>query len=143
MRWTSARRTCRSTRTRRSARAAIPGATAYTDNLLRPYRATPGIEQNLPDFYDTYHSMQFSLNRRFPERSPVRRELHVGHLFEGNTGLQRFLQHSADGKVSVSPANAKYEELMKTLDPRPHFLKANAVWSIRAQLRTRVRSSTR
>ena len=30
----------------------------------------------------------------------------------------------------MSPANAKYEALMKTLDKRPHFLKANVVWAI-------------
>jgi hypothetical protein len=110
--------------------SAIPGATAYTQNLLRPFRGYAGIEQNLPDFYDTYHSMQFSLNRRFRNGLLFGVNYTWGIFFEGNTGLQRFLQHSADGKVSVSPANEKYEELMKTLDPRPHFLKANAVWSI-------------
>jgi hypothetical protein len=110
--------------------SAIPGATAYTDNLLRPYRGYAGIEQNLPDFYDTYHSMQFSLNRRFHNGLLFGVNYTWGIFFEGNTGLQRFLQHSADGKVSVSPNNAKYEELMKTLDKRPHFLKANVVWAI-------------
>jgi hypothetical protein len=110
--------------------SSTPGATAYTANLLRPYRGYAGIEQNLPDFHDTYHSMQFSLNRRFHNGLLFGVNYTWGIFFEGNTGLQRFLQHSADGKVSVAPSNAKYEELMKTLDRRPHFLKANVVWSI-------------
>ena len=96
--------------------SAIPGATAYTANLLRPYRGYAGIEQNLPDFHDTYHSMQFSLNRRFHNGLLFGVNYTWGIFFEGNTGLQRQLQHSADGKVSVRPENAQYEELNKTLD---------------------------
>jgi hypothetical protein len=108
----------------------IPGGTAYINNLLRPYRGYSGIEQNLPDFYDTYHSMQFSLNRRFRNGLLFGVNYTWGIFFEGNTGLTRQLQHSADGKVSVRPEDAQFEELNKTLDKRPHFLKANAVWAI-------------
>jgi hypothetical protein len=108
----------------------IPGATAYTANLLRSYKGYAAIEQNLPDFYDTYHSLQTSLNRRFQNGLLFGVNYTYGMFFEGNTGLQRRLEHSADGSVSVRADNATFEDLMKTLDRRPHFLKANAVWSI-------------
>ena len=53
----------------------VPGQTAYTTNLLRPFQGFAGIEQNTTEFYDTYHSIQFSLNRRFQRRVLVRSDL--------------------------------------------------------------------
>lgn len=52
-----------------------------------------------------------------------------GLSFTGNTGLVKRLQHSADGSFSVRPDQKEYEELNKNLDMRPHFFKANAIWS--------------
>ena len=45
--------------------ATYPGQTAYTTNLLRPYLGFNTIGQNTTRFYDTYHSIQMTLNRRF------------------------------------------------------------------------------
>src|SRR5213075_1212986 len=36
----------------------VPGANAYTTNLLRPYQGFSSIQQNTGEFSDTYHSIQ-------------------------------------------------------------------------------------
>jgi hypothetical protein len=107
----------------------VPGATAYTSNLLRPYRGLGTVEQNTTEFYDTYHSMQFSLNRRFRNGFSFGANYTLGLSFTGNTGLVKRLQHSPDGTFSIRADQAEYEELNKNLDMRPHFFKANAIWA--------------
>jgi hypothetical protein len=107
----------------------VPGAAAYTTNLLRPYRGLGNIEQNTTEFSDLYHSMQMSLNRRFRNGFSFGAAYTWGLSFTGNTGLVKRLQHNADGSFSLRADQAEYEELNKNLDMRPHFLKANAIWA--------------
>ena len=107
----------------------VPGANAYTSNLLRPYRGLGTVEQNTTEFYDTYHSLQFSLNRRFRNGFSFGANYTLGLSFTGNTGLVKRLQHAADGSFSIRADQADYEELNKDLDMRPHFFKANAIWA--------------
>jgi hypothetical protein len=108
----------------------VPGATAYPANLLRPYKGYAGIEMNLPAFWDTYHSLQMNINRRFKNGFLIGANYTYGISLKGNTGLQLRYQHAADGTLSVRSDEAAYEKLMETLDRRPHFFKANGVWSI-------------
>jgi len=109
---------------------AVPGATAYTQNLLRPYRGLSNINQNTTEFWDLYHSLQMSLNRRFRNGFSFGANYTWGISFTGNTGLQKRLQHAADGTFSIRADQAEYEALNKNLDRRPHYLKANAVWDL-------------
>jgi hypothetical protein len=108
----------------------IPGATAYATNLLRPYLGYNSIEQNLPGFWDTYHSLQMNVNRRFKNGILFGANYTYGISLKGNTGYSQRFQHAADGTISLRSDEAAYETLMETLDRRPHFFKANAVWSI-------------
>jgi hypothetical protein len=110
--------------------SAIPGATAYTTNLLRPYRGYAGIEENQTEFWDTYHSLQTNVLRRFRNGFSFGVNYTWGISFEGNTGLNKRFQHASDGTMSLRADQGAYETLMKTLDRRPHILKANAVWNI-------------
>ncbi|PYQ95716.1 MAG: hypothetical protein DMF97_16545, partial [Acidobacteria bacterium] len=109
---------------------AVPGATAFTQNLLRPYRGLSTINQNTTDFWDLYHSLQTSLNRRFRNGFSFGANYTWGISFTGNTGLLKRLQHAADGTFSLRADQAEYEELNKNLDARPHYVKANAVWEL-------------
>lgn len=109
---------------------AVPGAAAYTQNLLRPYRGLSNINQNTTEFWDLYHSLQMSLNRRFRNGFSFGANYTWGISFTGNTGLQKRLQHAADGTFSRRADQAEYEELNRNLDRRPHYLKANAVWAL-------------
>ena len=110
--------------------SAVPGAAAYTQNLLRPYRGLSNINQNTTDFWDLYHSLQVSLNRRFRDGFSFGANYTYGISFTGNTGLQKRLQHAADGTFSLRADQAAYEQMNKYLDRRPHYLKANAVWDL-------------
>jgi hypothetical protein len=111
--------------------SAVPGATAYTSNLLRPYPALSTIQQNTTSFWDTYHSLQFSLQRRFTKGLlfgvNYTRQLHL----LGNTGLVQQIQHSSTGAISYMSDNAAYQKLndITTYD-QPNYFVANAVWSI-------------
>jgi hypothetical protein len=109
--------------------ATYPGQTAYPTNLLRPYLGFNTIGQNLPAFWDTYHSIQMNLNRRFQHGFSFGANYTYGISLKGNTGLSQRYQHAADGALSLRPDQQQYEDLMSTLDRRPHFLIANAVWN--------------
>jgi len=97
--------------------------------LLRPFRGFAGIEENQTEFWDTYHSLQFNVNRRFAGGFSFGANYTYGISLKGNTGLNRRLQHAADGTISVRADQAQYEKLMETLDVRPHLLKANGIWN--------------
>ncbi|HTS30174.1 MAG TPA: carboxypeptidase-like regulatory domain-containing protein [Bryobacteraceae bacterium] len=111
--------------------SSVPGATAYTTNLLRPYAGLGVVNQNTTGFFDTYHSLQFSLNRRFSRGLlfgiNYTRELH----FISNQGLVVQTQHSSTGAISLLPDWGAYQKLNeKYTNDIPNYFVANAVWSI-------------
>ena len=112
------------------AASAIPGASALTTNLLRPYRGLGIIAQQETSFWDTYHSLQFTLNRRYRNSFAFGVNYTRGLSFKGNTGLQLRLQHNPDGSYSIRPDQAQYEALNENLDLRPNIVKANALWDL-------------
>jgi hypothetical protein len=107
----------------------IPGKTAYVTNLLRPYRGLGPIEQNATEFWDTYHSLQFNVNRRFRNGFSFGANYTYGISLKGNTGLNQRFQHAADGTISLRSDQKAYEKLMEKLDRRPHVAMFNAVWN--------------
>jgi len=108
----------------------VPGQTAYPSNALKPFLGLANIAQNSPDFHDLYHSLQISLNRRYRNGFSFGANYTYGISFTGNTGITERLQHAPDGTISLRSDEAAYEELFNTLDRRPHFLKANAIWAL-------------
>jgi hypothetical protein len=109
--------------------ATFPGQSAYTTNLLRPYLGYGGINQNTTAFYDTYHSIQASANRRFKNGFSFGAAYTYGISLKGNTGLNQRLIHAADGTITLRADEQAYEDLLSTLDRRPHFFKFNSVWN--------------
>jgi hypothetical protein len=107
-----------------------PGAAAYTTNLLRSYRGLSTIAQQTADFYDTYHSIQSNYNRRFRNGVQFGLNYTLSLSFTGNTGLQKRLQHGADGSVSVRADQAEYEALFENLNLQRHLIKGNWVWDL-------------
>jgi hypothetical protein len=112
--------------------SAIPGATAYTTNLLRPFLGFNTIGQNTTEFYDTYHSIQANVNRRFQGGFLFQAAYTYGISLKGNTGLSQRYVHAPDGTISFRSDQQAYENLNSTLDRRPHFLILNGVWDSRA-----------
>ena len=109
---------------------AIPGQTALTANLLRPYRGFANINENQTEFWDTYHSIQTSLNRRFRNGFQFGVNYTYGISYKGNLGLQQRYVHNPDGSFRLRDDQDEFEKLNETLDRLPHQLKANAVWAI-------------
>ena len=110
--------------------SAVPGQNALTTNLLRPYQGYSNIAQNTTEFYDTYHSIQASFNRRFRNGVQFGVNYTLGLSYVGNTDLQKRLQHAPDGTYSIRADQAQYEALNKNLDNRRHIVKANWVWDL-------------
>ncbi len=108
----------------------VPGANAYTANLLRPYPGLGGINMNAPDFQDTYHSMQFNLVRRFSKGFSFGANYTFGISLKGNTGLT-YRYTNVNGVPTLRSDWQQYEDLMSNLMSQPpHVIKLNAVWSI-------------
>jgi hypothetical protein len=110
--------------------SAVPGANAFTTNILRPYQGLSTINQNTTAFWDTYHSVQFTLNRRYRNGFAWGANWTRGLSFKGNTGLQLRLQHNPDGSYQVRSDQAQYEALNQNLDLRPNVIKANGLYDI-------------
>jgi len=103
----------------------VPGANAYTSNLLRPYAGLNTIGQQTAQFHDTFNSIQTNFNRRFRNGLAFGVNWTYSISFTGNTGLTQRIQHAADGTITLRSDQGQYEELMKDLNLQRHLIKAN------------------
>ena len=110
--------------------SSVPGATAYTTNLLRSFRGLSTIAQQTTEFEDTYHSIQTNFNRRFRDGLQFGLNYTLSLSLTGNTGLQKRLQHAPDGTISLRDDQDEYEALNKNLNLQRHLIKGNAVWDL-------------
>ena len=115
--------------------SSVPGASAYTTNLLRAFRGLANINEQETRFWDEYHSIQMSLNRRFRNGLAFGTNYTLGLSLKGNTGLQQRLQHAADGTISLRADQAAYETLNENLALQRHVIKSYAVWISRTRRR--------
>jgi len=65
----------------------VPGATAYTTNLLRAFRGLASINEQETRYWDEYHSIQMSFNRRSRNGLAFGTNYTLGLSLKGNTGL--------------------------------------------------------
>jgi carboxypeptidase family protein/TonB-dependent receptor-like protein len=115
--------------------SSVPGATAYTTNLLRAYRGFASINEQQTIFWDEYHGIQMSLNRRSRSGLAFGTNYTLGLSLKGNDGygtfgLQQRLQHAADGTISLRSDQAAYEKLNENLALQRHVVKSYAVWDL-------------
>lgn len=110
--------------------SAVPGANAYTTNLLRAFRGLASINEQQTEFWDEYHSIQMSLNRRLRNGLSFGTNYTLGLSLKGNTGLQLRLQHAADGTISIRSDEAAYEKLNENLALQRHVIKSYVVWNV-------------
>jgi hypothetical protein len=110
--------------------SSVPGASAYPSSLLRPFRGLSNINEQETRYWDTYHGLQFSLNRRYQGGLAFGANYNLALSLKGNTGLVMRLQHAADGTISIRPDQAQYEALNQNLAMQRHVIKMFAVWDI-------------
>ena len=110
--------------------SAIPGARAFQEELLRPFRGYGNINQQTQDFWRQYHGLQFSWNRRFRNGFSGQVNYNLTLSDTGTMGVPLRLQHNADGSISVRDDQAAYNELLKDQNTRTHIIRTNFVWDL-------------
>lgn len=105
----------------------VPGARAVPSDLMRAFRGLGDINEQQGRFYETYHVVQASYNRRFTRGAQF--GVHYAYTFSatGNTGLQRRLSHLSDGSIVERADQLGYEDLNRNLDHLKHVFNANFV----------------
>ena len=116
--------------TRSAAVAAVAGSGAYVQELLRPIRGYANIDQQWQEFERTFHSMQFSANRRFRNGVSFGGNYTLSLSDNGTTGVPLRLQHAADGSYSIREDQAIFNDLMKNQGLQRHIVKANFIWNL-------------
>ncbi|HEV3217109.1 MAG TPA: carboxypeptidase-like regulatory domain-containing protein [Vicinamibacterales bacterium] len=112
------------------AASAIPGASAVTTDLLRPYRGLGSIVTTWPRFYTQYDSIQTTYNRRFHNGWQAGLAWTLGLRFNGNTFSPIHLQHNADGTIGVASYQAQDDALLSNVGLRRHIIKAQFAWQL-------------
>lgn len=108
--------------------AGIPGATARSTDLLRALRGYGTINQIQQRGWNTYHSIQLSINRRFRNGLSFGFNDTMGLSEQANTNPR--LQHNPDGSFFVRADQALADELLGAPDPQAHIMKGNFVWDL-------------
>jgi hypothetical protein len=105
-----------------------PGASALSADLLRAMRGYGAITQNQQTGWRTFHSLQFSINRRF------RNGLSFGFndtwsLYDHQSTTPRF-DHGSDGMAVPRADQAQADELLGTAVGQAHLMRGNFVWDL-------------
>lgn len=113
-----------------------PAGRALTTDFLRPYAGFGSIGMNLPDFHETFHSIQSAWNRRYRNGfsfggSYTLTLSHTGNIQPlGSTLPPLRLEHHADGTFSVRADQKEYQELNKNMGTPRHVLRLQGVWDL-------------
>jgi hypothetical protein len=110
------------------AASATPGATAIVSDLMRTFQGYSSITQTSGWLHRTYHSLQFSLQRRFTNGLAFGFTDTIGLYDHQNTTPR--LQHAADGTYSVRADQADADKLLGDNNPQAHIIKGNFVWDL-------------
>ena len=110
------------------AASATPGATAVSNDLMRPYPGVGQINQNWGIGTNTYHSIQTSFNRRFRDGVSFGLNYTLGLANTGTAGNPVRLQHNADGSYVIRGDQAQADEVLKDQGLQRHTIKGNVVW---------------
>ena len=112
------------------AASSIPGATAVTTDLLRPYRGLGALQVMWGRTWNEYHSMQASFNRRYRDGLQFGLNYTLGLSYKGNTITPLRLQHAADGSFSIRSDQAEADKLLEDTGLRRHTVKGSFVWDL-------------
>lgn len=104
------------------------GATAVSQDQMRPFRGYGGITQQWGRGWRTYHSLQLSFQRRF--RNGVSFGFNDTISVYDKQAAGARLQHNADGSYSLRSDQAEADRLLGEVNTPLHIMKANFVWDL-------------
>ena len=108
--------------------SSTPGGTVVDTDRMRSFQGFGRIRQQWSRGWQTYHSVQVSLQRRFSNGLSFGFNDTISIANRESTGAR--LQHGADGSYSIRPDQEDADRLLgRTIGAR-HILKANAVWDL-------------
>ena len=108
--------------------SAVPGASAFTTDLLRPYRGIGTINTTWPRFHTQYDSMQLAFSRRMRNGWQAGLSWTLGLRFRGNTLSSQHVVHDADGTIGFASHQRANDALLSNVGVRRHMVRANFVW---------------
>jgi hypothetical protein len=97
-------------------------------NQVRFYPGYSTVTQNQPQAWRTYHSIQFSWNRRLKDGISFGFNDTISLYDKQQSALR--LQHNADHTISVRDDQAKADELLGDNHPQAHIMRANFIWQL-------------
>jgi hypothetical protein len=109
--------------------SSVPGATALTTDLLRPYRGIGSVNETWPMFWKKYDSLQFVYNRRFTGGWSAGLNWTLGLRFTGNNLSPQFIQHKADGTIGLASFQEANDKILSDIGFRRHLIRANFVYA--------------
>ncbi|MEP6716217.1 MAG: carboxypeptidase regulatory-like domain-containing protein [Terriglobia bacterium] len=110
--------------------SSVPGATALTTNLLRPYRGLGAIYDTWPRYNDLYSAIQASYRRQYRNGISGGFNYTLGLRNTGNMLTQPILTHTSSGAVSFSPVYSQNENVINNVGFRRHTLKGFLVYEL-------------
>jgi hypothetical protein len=110
--------------------SSVPGAAAFTTNLLRPYRGLASITDSWPRFHNHYDSIQTSFNRQYRNGLLFGFNYTLGLRNTGNMLSPPHLTHLPDGAFQFASDQAQLDSLISNEGLRRNTIKAYGVWQI-------------
>ncbi|MEO8483517.1 MAG: carboxypeptidase-like regulatory domain-containing protein [Acidobacteriota bacterium] len=107
--------------------ATFLGSNTVASDQMRAFRGYGNINQQNPRGWSTYHSLQFSYQRRFSHG--VSWGLNDTWSLSNQSQTAARLQHNADGSYTYRADQAEADRLLQS-DPTAHTIRANFVWDL-------------
>jgi hypothetical protein len=105
-----------------------PGARAVPTDLLRSMRGYGAVTQVQQVGWSTFHSLQFSFNRRFSNGFSFGFN-DTWSLYQHESTGRRF-EHTPDGRAVLRADQAEADRLLGTAVDQTHLMRANFVWDL-------------
>ena len=109
----------------------VPGQSSLVNsnpNTVRTFQGFGNITQRATEFWQTYHSIQLSINRRFQNGFLFGFSNTIG-LYDRQSANLR-MEHLADGTPSVRADQPRADELLGNNHPLPNRMRAHFVWDL-------------
>ena len=116
--------------TTRASRAACPAQRPRPRTCCGRTAALPTSTRTPTEFWDTYHSLQASLNRRFRNGFSFGANYTYGISYKGNLGLQQRYSTTRTAASSCATTRTSSRSSTRRSTAVRIHLKANAVWDL-------------